>query len=119
MDVLACVLGTLLNERYGLAFHSDNARIQCLAHIVNIVVQCILKYLDEAEDPDLVDYYETMKSLPVHYRPEDDEELREMEQEDLKGLENVEGDDEVSSDELPEEAASLSPVKEVRRFSSP
>jgi hypothetical protein len=53
-NVLARVLGILLMERYGISFHSDIARIRCLAHVVNIVVQTILMELDKAEDPELV-----------------------------------------------------------------
>jgi hypothetical protein len=65
-DVLARILGTLLMERYGLPFHSANARIRCLAHIVNIVVQTVLKQLDEAEDPDVLDWFDGTKHLPIH-----------------------------------------------------
>lgn len=120
MDVLARILGILLSERYGLSFHSDNARIRCLAHIINIVVQTILKYLDEADDPNLVDYYETMKNLPVHYNPDEDEELKEMEQEKYDETESSEvGEDEVSAEELPEDAEALSPVKKVRSIYYP
>ncbi|KZP08161.1 hypothetical protein FIBSPDRAFT_725138 [Athelia psychrophila] len=116
MDVLARVLGTLLSERYGLTFHSDNARIRCLAHIVNIIVQTILKQFDEADDPDLTDYYETMKNLPVHYSPEDDEDLQEMEREAFEDIGNAmcDEEEESSESELTEDTALLSPVKKLR-----
>ncbi|KZP28151.1 hypothetical protein FIBSPDRAFT_729779 [Athelia psychrophila] len=77
-------------ERYGLAFHSDNARIRCLVHIVNIVVQTLLKELDEAEVPDINNYFNMMKSLPVHYNPNNDEDLQEMEGEDFADLDSAE-----------------------------
>jgi len=59
----------------------DNAQIRCLAHVVNLVVQKILAVLDEADDPELNDYYEMMKDLPVHYDADNDEALKEFENE--------------------------------------
>ena len=61
-----------------------NAHIRCLAHVVNLVVQKILAALDEANDLDLIDYFQQyMKSLPVHYNADNDEALKELENEDL------------------------------------
>lgn len=100
MDVLACVLGTLLMERYGLSFHSDNARIRCLAHIVNIVVQTLLKELDKADDPTTNDNFESMKKMPVHYSPDDDEDLQEMETEDLD-VDQAVVDEKMIDEEMP------------------
>jgi len=47
-----------------------------------LVVQKILSVLDEADDPDLHDYYETMKDLPIHYNGDNDEALKEFESEE-------------------------------------
>ena len=48
------------------------------------MVQKILAALDEANDPDLIDYFQQyMKSLPVHYDADNDEALKELENEDL------------------------------------
>lgn len=113
-DVLARVLGILLMERYGMHFHSDNARIRCLAHVVNIVVQTLLKQLNEAEDPSILDWFDANKHLPVHYNGDEDEDVRAMEAEEL--LDSEDGStkvDEVLKDELPEDAVSLSVVKKV------
>jgi hypothetical protein len=112
-DVLARVLGVLLMERYGLTFHSDNARIRCLAHIVNITVQALLKELDEADDVDWFDWFEGNKHLPIHYDPDDDDEQMEMEAE---VLDDIEGTDKVLDEELPEDPSSLSVVKKVRGY---
>jgi hypothetical protein len=116
-DVLARVLGILLMERYGMQFHSDNARIRCLAHVVNIVVQTLLKQLNEAEDPDVLDWFEANKHLPIHYDGDEDEEVKAMEDEDLAEAEDGSIEiGEILKDELPKEAATLSVVKKVTYF---
>ena len=66
-NVLTHILGILLMEHYGMEFHSDNAQIHCLAHFVNIVIQTLLKQLNEAEDPEILDWFEGNRHLPVHY----------------------------------------------------
>jgi hypothetical protein len=113
-DVLARVLGILLMERYGMEFHSDNARIRCLAHVVNIVVQTLLKQLNEAEDPEILDWFEGSRHLPVHYDGDEDEEVKAMEAEDLVAAEDGRTEiDEILEDELLKDASSLSVVKKV------
>ena len=44
-----------------------------MAHIVNLIIQALLTSLNEAEDPDIDDYYIPNKHLPFHYNPNDDE----------------------------------------------
>jgi hypothetical protein len=78
-DVLARAAGIMLLKKYGLQFHPQNARICCLAHVVNLIVQCLLALLNEAEDPEMDDYYIPNKHLPFHYDPDDDEEVQQME----------------------------------------
>src|ERR1700735_2975377 len=108
-DVLARVLGILLMERYGMEFHSDNARVRCLAHVVNIVVQTLLKQLNEAEDPDILDWFDANKHLPIHYDGDEDEDVKAMEAEDLAEAEDGSTEiDEILKDELPKDVASLS-----------
>jgi hypothetical protein len=70
-----------LREKFDIQFVPENSQIRCLAHIVNLVVQKLLSTLNEATDPDLEDYYLRNKDLPFHYDPEDDPDLRDMEQE--------------------------------------
>ena len=87
-DVLARILGILLMEHYGMEFHSDNMWIRCLAHVVNIVVQTLLKQLNEAKDPEILDWFEGNRHLPVHYNRDEDEEVKAMEAEDLVATED-------------------------------
>ncbi|TFY53765.1 hypothetical protein EVJ58_g9262 [Rhodofomes roseus] len=44
---------------------------------LNKILQKILSELFEADDPELIDYYEHNKHLPFHYNPDDDEENEE------------------------------------------
>lgn len=99
-DVLARTLGILLLKRYGIQFSPENGQIRCLAHVVNLVVQKILSELDEADDPALRDYYEANKHLPIHYDPNEDEEIQAFHNE---ADENVESDSEDDGDEEEEE----------------
>lgn len=113
-DTLAHILGVLLMERYGIPFHSNNAHIQCLSHVVNIVVQTILKNLNEADDPDVNDWYEANKNLPMHYDADMDPEQQEMELNAVEdGLTKI---NEVMKDELPKDASTLSNIKKVCVF---
>jgi hypothetical protein len=77
-------LSNLLVQKYDIQFVPGNAHIRCLAHVINLVVQKILAALDEADNPDLNDYFEQyMKNLPVYYDADNDEALKEFENEDL------------------------------------
>jgi hypothetical protein len=89
---------------------------------VNLVVQKILAVLDEADDPEVVDYYLPNKDLPFHYDPESDTDLRDLESERCIPLVEDEADEETGAatmTEMAAELASLSPLQKVRRdFSS-
>jgi hypothetical protein len=103
-DVLLRTLSRLLIDKYGIQFVPDNAHIRCLAHVVNLVVQKMLALLGEADHPEINDYYELMKDLPVHYDAENDEALKEMESEENNISEgNDNSDDEDLDDELLQE----------------
>jgi hypothetical protein len=81
-DVLARVIGRLMNARHQNAFHVDNAQIHCMAHVVNLVAQKILAVAEEVDDPDLKDYYEQFnKHLSVHYDADKDDDQRALEAE--------------------------------------
>ncbi|KAJ3753352.1 ribonuclease H-like domain-containing protein, partial [Lentinula raphanica] len=99
--------------KYGIHFHSENNRIRCLAHVVNLVVQAILKALDEAESSDDVDYFLLNKDQPIHYNAEDDEELKEMEGEKHKTDATQDNDDDGDAN-LPPNVVSLSALKRLR-----
>jgi hypothetical protein len=77
-------LGRLLAQKFDIQFAPDNSQIHCLAHVVNLVVQKMLAALEEAEDPDVVDYYLPNKDLPFHYDPDTDAELRDLEDEQFE-----------------------------------
>ncbi|KAJ7109008.1 hypothetical protein C8R43DRAFT_905090, partial [Mycena crocata] len=80
-DVLVRALSTLLRKNFDIQFHPENSQIRCLAHVVNLVVQKILAAIDEADDPGTKDDYIPNKDLPIHYDPDDDDDLNQMEQE--------------------------------------
>ena len=81
-NVLVRAAGIMPLKKYGLQFHPQNAWICCLAHVVNLIVQCLLALLNEAEDPETDDYYIPNKHLPFHYDPDDDKEVQQMEGEE-------------------------------------
>ncbi|KAF5342711.1 hypothetical protein D9758_015876 [Tetrapyrgos nigripes] len=111
-DTMSDALGLLLQEKYRIQYHSGNNRIRCLAHVVNLVVQAILKAVDEADPSDEEDYYLLNKDAPFHYEESEDDELQAMEEE-----ENVDVDEEnqdSDGSELPEDVRTLSPVKRLR-----
>lgn len=96
-NVLIAALSRLLCDKYDIPFVAENSQIRCLAHIVNLVVQKILAALEEADDPDIHDYYS--KDVPFHYNPDDDQDLKDLENEDDSGfasdIEDEEDDDEI------------------------
>ena len=125
-DVLARAAGVMLLQKYGLNFHAQNARIWCMAHVVNLIVQALLAALNEADDPEKDNYYIPNKHLPFHYDLDDDDEVQEMEAEGNKpddedeefeellnvpDLENEELDNEVT--------AKVVNLSEVKKVSSP
>ncbi|KAJ7653869.1 hypothetical protein B0H14DRAFT_2659467 [Mycena olivaceomarginata] len=55
--------------------------IHCLAHVINLVVQKLLAALEDLPDPDLVDDYLPNKDLTIHYDPDTDPDVLQMEQE--------------------------------------
>ena len=93
-DVLTRATGILLLKKYGMKFH-ENAQIQCMVHIVNLIVQALLTSLNKAEDPDIDNCYIPNKDLPFHYNPDDDE------------VQQMEAEDEVEGDEKDEEFTKL------------
>jgi hypothetical protein len=128
-DVLARSAGVLLLQKYGLQFHPQNARIRCMAHVVNLIVQAILAELNEANDPEQDDYYIPNKHIPFHYDPDDDEEVQQMENEEAEEDGGEDDDEEfvellhmnLEDKELEgalDSVVDLSEVKKVRIFSN-
>ena len=68
-----------LLSKYNIPIN-PNLHVQCLCHVVNLVVQAILSALSEAENPDNIDYYTVDgKHAPVHSDPTQDLEQLELE----------------------------------------
>jgi hypothetical protein len=69
-------LVVLIKEHYDLDMEVKNLQGCCLAHVVNLVVQKLLKSMGEIlDDPDDVDYFLLDNSSPIHYTPEEHPEL--------------------------------------------
>jgi hypothetical protein len=111
-DTLAQALGKLLHDKYRIHFHEDNNLIRCLAHVVNLVAQAILKALDDADSSDDIDYYLLHRDQPFHYNEDDDEDLREMEAE-IVDVDELNADVDDFDSDLPDNVSSLSPVQRV------
>lgn len=119
-NLMASYIGRILEEKYKIHFHLGTGRIHCSAHIVNLVVQMFLSQLENSgiDNPNIFDHFLPDKSLPVHYRAEDDEELRGFEQEDLSGVSSDMSAEEPELDDidilLPVDFETLSPITKVR-----
>jgi hypothetical protein len=59
--------------------------IQCMAHVINLVVQAFLFAIDEGDDPDVEDWYELNKDAPIHYDISKDKEQEALDNEGLDG----------------------------------
>ena len=74
----------------------------------------LLKQLNEAKDPEILDWFEGNRNLPVHYNGDEDEEVKAMEAEDLVTAEDGRTKiDEILDDELLKDTSSLSIMKKV------
>ena len=65
-DVIVSTVARCLLACYGIPYTPDE-HIRCIAHVINLVIQDFLAAIDEADDPDDIDYYEINKNLPIHY----------------------------------------------------
>ncbi|KAJ6464225.1 hypothetical protein DFH09DRAFT_1489009, partial [Mycena vulgaris] len=89
-------------EKFDIQFVSENSQIRCLAHVVNLVVQKILAKLNEADEPEVVEYYLPNKDVPFHCDPDDDPDLRDLENETFEDQDDAqnEGELDLSSQSL-------------------
>jgi hypothetical protein len=78
-DTMVQKLVQLIKAHYDLDMDKKDLQIRCLAHVVNLIVQALLNGMGEADDPDTVDYFTLDATAPIHYSPEEDEELIQME----------------------------------------
>ncbi|KAJ7821773.1 hypothetical protein B0H14DRAFT_2599019 [Mycena olivaceomarginata] len=70
---------TYRNVDYTIIISSTSSQIRCLAHVVTLTVWKTLATLNEADDPEMVDYYLPSKDFPFHYDPDNDLDLRDPE----------------------------------------
>lgn len=89
------VAGQIILSKYGTPYTPD-MHIRCIAHVVNLVVQAILAGLDEADDPDKVDYFTLHKGSPIHYDIDADENQATLESEPM----DVEADEACEVEEV-------------------
>ena len=91
--------------------------IRCLAHVINLVVQSFLHAIDEAEDPEINDYFD--KEAPVHFDIDKDADQIGLEAEALAPGANdytpADEDEDVAEDEavLIEDVNGQSPLQRV------
>ena len=79
-------------------------------------MQKLLAALDDVEDPDISDNYLPSKDLPLHYDPDDDPDLSELEQEVFKDNDNTGNEEDKAADllaGLAPEFAKMSPLQKV------
>lgn len=81
-DVIVETTARCLLARYSIPFTPD-MHIRCIAHVINLIVQAFLAGMDEADDPDVLDYYTLHKDSPVHYDVDKDEDQRALEAEEM------------------------------------
>jgi hypothetical protein len=74
---------------------------------VNLVVRKILATLNEADDPETVDYYLPSNDFPFHYDPDNDPDLRDLENETFEDQVDVHGERELHVETMSELAAEL------------
>jgi hypothetical protein len=109
-DVVVSTASRCLLARYGIAFQPD-CHIRCIAHIVNLVVQALLSTLEEADDPDILDYFEIHKGEAIHYNVDDDEDQAALEAEEIDEQDVAE---DVEMDPEEEKMATGSALQRVR-----
>ena len=81
-DVIIETAARCLLARYRIVYTPD-MQVRCIAHVLNLIVQAFLYGMDEALNPDDIDYYEDHKDGPIHYDIDKDEEQLAIENKDL------------------------------------
>lgn len=129
-DVLARSLATLL-IKYNVEFDPKSGQIRCLPHVINLVVQQILSKLSSGDvaDLDVDDYYNEAKKHLVHYDPNNDPDVQELEDEYLDDENGVNSrtdssdEEELSDDDSDSELHAVSqrkaPIAKVRLDAPP
>lgn len=115
-DTQAQTTSTILQKKYSIHWAPSNGRIFCMAHGGHRTVQKFLQILEEADDPDIDDYFLHHRSQPIHYNSEEDPSVIEHETETALAWldEEPETVEEWQEESLIFSVEGLSPVKKVR-----
>jgi hypothetical protein len=105
----------LMLARYGIPYTPD-MHIRCIAHVVNLVVQAFLAAMDEADDPDMLDYFTLHKDAPLHYDVNEDKDQAELEAEADNDDPTMDVDEDPEPSGIEEDQGGLSPLKRVSPF---
>lgn len=129
-DVMARKVGELLIRRYNITY-TDDQRVRCCGHVINLVSQDILAALKEGVPSDIEDYYEEARQGPIHLDPDHEPMLTEFDIEEeeicdqfsdaeteeaelawkLRSISAIDNDD--NDNELNEVLASIGPISKV------
>ncbi|KAF5309197.1 hypothetical protein D9619_012818 [Psilocybe cf. subviscida] len=114
-DVIVETTQRSLLGRYNIPDSTDK-HIRCMAHVINLIVQAFLASMDEAVDPDEYDSYVDLKSFPIHYDGNTDEEQHTVEQDEKEVADGVEVQFGSETDELimADLLTGASPLKRLR-----
>jgi len=83
-----------------------------MAHVVNLIVQALLHAMEEADNPDVNDYFKSTKDSSSHYNIDEDSEQMELDKEkDI--YDGTEVGDDIELDDKEREVAGQSPLKRV------
>jgi hypothetical protein len=117
-DVIIEVTGQIILQKYNIPYTPD-MHIQCIAHVVNLIVQAFLAAMDEADSPDDINYFLLHKESPTHYDPDYDEDHIAMESEnvDLEAVDEDRDKVDIAEEKAIEEIQHGSPLKWVSNLS--
>lgn len=120
-DIIVEVAGHIILSKYSVPYTSD-MHIRCIVHVVNLVVQAILAAMNEADDPDDVDYFTLHKGSLIHYNIDEDDNQAVLESESVSlEAESKDKDEEIKmfdaiEKEMIENVEASSPLKQVITF---
>ena len=66
-DTMCRGIVQLLKKKYNMDLEVDDSRARCVAHVGNLSAQDVLHVLGEADDPQVLDYFESHKKYPIHF----------------------------------------------------
>ncbi|KAF9507814.1 hypothetical protein BS47DRAFT_1366371 [Hydnum rufescens UP504] len=109
---MANALTPIVENKYNVRFDPANGQIRCMAHAINHIAQKILLGINEADDPDIEDYYLNNAHLPVPYSIKNDALVLEHESKENQINADTYNDDELKESKFQFEDIA-SPIKKV------